>query len=110
MKSLAIRKGKPKESAWVSDQETSKLMIWESKSLRSSKDKECVPGEGSGRNTVLSPVFRDRTPKLFRPKLRLYPIENEPKNEHSQLGLTYQTCDFGHEIMITPLKKNIKHN
>jgi hypothetical protein len=29
------------------------LTIRETKSLRSSTDEECVPGEGSGRNTVL---------------------------------------------------------
>jgi hypothetical protein len=30
------------------------------------------------------------------------PIKKIPKNESSQLGLTYQTHDSGHEIGITP--------
>jgi hypothetical protein len=30
------------------------------------------------------------------------PIKKIPKNESSQLGLTYQTHDLGHEIGITP--------
>lgn len=52
-KSIRHKERKAQGKCGVSDQETYELTIRETKSLRSSTDEECVPGEGSGRNTVL---------------------------------------------------------
>ena len=55
--------------------------------------------------------FNFLSTKMFKDEIKnIYSIKKTKKNYSSQLELTFQTCDPGHENEITSWKKNQNHN